>query len=283
MEGSVGEETRSEKRLKGEGGEAVPITGGAASEPPAPPEGAGDDERAYPIIVAEHPPSQESKWQRKDLQVNDVLQEIYGSETVVDGQGEKHKFKDGVDPFEGKMLYDLVNDNEMKLTLEVGCAMGTSALYITQALAENGKGGKHIAIDPNQSTQYKSIGSTSVERAGLSGQFELMEEPSYLALPKLLERQRRGELGKFDLIFIDGWHTFDYTLVDFFYADLLLAKHGILLLDDIRHPGVARVLSYVKRNYRHYDYVRRTPCDHTMATFVKLGEDNRAWNFHKDF
>ena len=41
----------------------------------------------------------------------------------------------------------------------------------------------------------------------------------------------------FDFIFIDGWHTFDYTLVDMFYADRLLRIGGYLLIDDALHSG----------------------------------------------
>ena len=45
----------------------------------------------------------------------------------------------------------------------------------------------------------------------------LIEKKSYEAMPELL---KKGE-ENYDFIFIDGWHTFDYTLVDFFYSDKL--------------------------------------------------------------
>ena len=51
---------------------------------------------------------------------------------------------------------------------------------------------------------------------------------------------------KFDLIFIDGWHTFYYTLVDFFYSNLLLKIGGMIIIDDALHAGVAKcVFSFV--------------------------------------
>lgn len=239
--------------------------------------------KPFPRIEARHPPSSESKWQRLDLQVNETLQQIFRTEKTLDGEGHEHKFIDGVDPIEGKHMYNLVRDNGFQNTLEVGLAMGTSALYLCQAIADHGHGGKHIAIDPNQSSQYRSIGVTGVNRAGLTSHFELMEAPSYSALPKLLEEQQCGKRDKFDLIFIDGWHTFDYTLVDFFYADLLLAEHGVILLDDIRHRGPGAVFDYIRKNYRHYEYIRDTPCAKTLATFVKVGKDAREWNYHVDF
>ena len=38
----------------------------------------------------------------------------------------------------------------------------------------------------------------------------------------LCAQTRTGALpGRFHLVFVDGWHTFDYTLLDLFFADLL--------------------------------------------------------------
>jgi hypothetical protein len=49
-----------------------------------------------------------------------------------------------------------------------------------------------------------------------------MEMTSYRAMPQLYEMVVSGKIPKFHLIYIDGWHTFDYTLVDFFYAGVLM-------------------------------------------------------------
>ncbi len=40
----------------------------------------------------------------------------------------------------------------------------------------------HIAIDPNQSTQYKGIGRHLVKSAGLDSYMEVMEDTSYRAM-----------------------------------------------------------------------------------------------------
>lgn len=105
----------------------------------------------------------------------------------------------------------------------------------------------------------------------------IIEEPSYLALPTLL---REGMAGRFDLILVDGMHLYDYTLVDMFYADLLLRPGGVVVLDDVRHPGVADALKFLNSNYKHWQRVTDTICADTMATFVKLGPDLREWDFH---
>lgn len=99
-------------------------------------------------------------------------------------------------------------------------AMGCSTLAILEALP---KEGYHTSIDPFQTAThnygFRGVGVTMVKRAGLADRHRLIEQPNYLALPDLL---RAGE--RFDLIFIDGYHTFDFAFIDFFYADLLLRE-----------------------------------------------------------
>ena len=90
-------------------------------------------------------------------------------------------------------------------------------------------------------------------------------------------------LGKqFDLIFIDGFHTFDYTLVDLFYAILLCRIGGIIVIDDIKHAGVAQLIKYVDSNYKCLKRITNTPTN-TMATYMKISDDERKWNFHINF
>ena len=81
-----------------------------------------------------------------------------------------------------------------------------------------------VSIDPFQSTQWEGIGRLNVQRAGLGEFHHVFEAKDFVAMPKLLEEVEQGRRQKFDLIFIDGMHLFDYTLLDFFYADKLLFK-----------------------------------------------------------
>lgn len=104
------------------------------------------------------------------------------------------------------------------------------------------------------------MGRTLVERAGNIDYLRVMEMTSYRALPKLLEDILQGNIGKFHLIYIDGWHTFDYTLVDFFFSDLILEVNGIIVLDDIKHAPVKKCLHYIETNYPNYKVVDETPC-----------------------
>ena len=80
---------------------------------------------------------------------------------------------------------------------------------------------------------------------------------------------------------------FDFTLLDMFYAERLLVPNGLLMLDDIQHKGVQKTLKYVRTNYCHeggsLELIEDTPAASTMATFRKLKDDTRTWDFHRNF
>ena len=140
------------------------------------------------------------------------------------------------------------------------------------------------SIDPFQSTQWDNAARSGLNKAGLSCYSRVIEEPSYLALPQLLADVRAGREAPFDVVFVDGMHLFDFTLLDIFYADLLLRIGGVLCLDDIRHRGVKPVYDYVLTNYSaHLRLITDTACADTMATFLKIANDARSWDFHQSF
>jgi len=215
-------------------------------------------------------------------------------------------------------LKRLVIEARATMTLEIGLAFGLSALSICEGLQEVGGEG-HVAIDPNQSTQWQNIGLENVKRAGFGDLFELREKPSHVALPELAAEGLRV-----DFAYIDGWHTFDHALVDFFYVDQMLNVGGVVAVDDCFFPSVHAVCRYIATN-RAYRVRGVCECDvpqrasflarllkkvapqsawvrravkpkfyrpdeklgFTAATrciaFEKLGEDERTWDAHAEF
>lgn len=148
------------------------------------------------------------------------------------------------------VLDGLVRSVRPQRTLEIGLANGTSAVVICRALRESG-GGKHVAIDPYQSdpAHWDSRGLERVHQAGLADFFELIEDFDYLVLPRLLAEGR-----SFDFILIDGWHSFDYTLLDLFYADHLLEVGGVIVLHDTGCPAVWKACRFLE-THKPYDLV----------------------------
>jgi predicted O-methyltransferase YrrM len=173
---------------------------------------------------------------------------------------------------EGKFIENIIKKNGVKKCIEVGMAFGISAFYIL-----SNKETQLISIDPFQSTQWNNNGIKLLKEFGFNKRHKCMEKKSYEALPELLKKE--GERS-FDFVFIDGWHTFDYTLLDFFYANLLLKINGYIVIDDALHAGVKSCISYLDSNYRFF---KKCESPVTVACYQKLRDDDREWNFHNKF
>ncbi len=179
------------------------------------------------------------------LAANQVLAEMYrtGRVTLPDGSSAP-TLEHGLPQEEGKELYDLVRAYRPGITLEVGMAHGKSTLWICQALADNGKG-RHIAMDPWQDNYPggPSPGLWNLEQAGLRHLVEFHLDSSHRVLPAL---ELRGQ--QIDFAFIDGFHTFDHTLTDFFLIDKMLTLDGLIVFDDVSWPSVRKVVRFVLGN-----------------------------------
>lgn len=187
----------------------------------------------------------------QDGHMRAVIEEIHSSQRVIGKSGVAHRLHSAIDPEEGLFLERLVRaDPSIKQTLEVGCAFGLSSLHICNAL-QGRSNVLHTIVDPFQISQWDGAGIRNLERAGVD-YFEWLEELSEIALPSLLEERE----GRYDLVFVDGWHTLDHTLLDCFYATRLLRTGGYLVVDDIILPPVRRALNYVQQY----------PCYRTVET-----------------
>lgn len=179
--------------------------------------------------------------------MNPVLAEIESTGTMALPTGEVIKVHSHVGPGAGRVIRRAVEVAKPTIALEVGLAYGISSLYILDALAEIGDG-RLIGMDPAQhDSTWRGGGLHNVRRAGYADRYEFHEDTSQRVLPRLAESGTRIQLG-----FIDGWHTFDHTLVDFFYIDHMLDVGGIVILDDVEYPGLRRLAHFIVSNR---DYV----------------------------
>lgn len=180
-------------------------------------------------------------------QIKQAIEKIYETGLIVGRSGQVHKLHSAIDRNEGEFLFSLIrNDLSIRRTLEVGCAYGLSSLHICAATLDR-VGASHTIIDPFQNQYWDGVGVASLEAAGIEF-FKLLEIKSEFALPQLLEHNE----GQFDFIFVDGWHTFDHTLLDCFYATRLLRIGGVLSIDDVSFPSVRRVVDFLK-NFPCYE------------------------------
>jgi predicted O-methyltransferase YrrM len=241
--------------------------------------------------------------------MNQVLDKIYETQLVEDIEGNLINPFPTSTPYDiGRLFQQLIKEHNFNQTLEIGMAYGLSSMFICQAHQDKGLG-SHIAIDPFQSSEWKSVGLLNVSKAGLSEYFHFYEEFSYEVLPRLLNQ---GE--KIDFAFIDGSHHFDYTLVDFFYIDKLLEVGGYVVFDDIWMPGIRKALYFILRNRmyelvknptsssrqkragrfmkrffqnpleKNYDGIKFLPDN--ICVLKKIADesgDNRPWDFYRSF
>jgi predicted O-methyltransferase YrrM len=251
-----------------------------------------------------------------------LVEKILTERLVETEAGDRLPLTSSVSYAEGTALQQLVTDSKAEVALEIGLAYGISAMFIGAALRKTERA-RHYIVDPNQRRQWHGVGLLNLKRSGLDGQVELMEEPSFLALPELV---RRGV--RVDFAFIDGYHTFDHVLLDVFFVDLLLNVGGIVALDDLDYPSIAKVSRYIATNraYRvmrtsseigRRDKALRIPMRRTvdavgwtmgklarpfikpeyvttdaslglnteasLVAFEKQADDSRRWDYHRPF
>jgi len=176
----------------------------------------------------------------------ELLKEIY-KVNCVEINNKKFELNSNIDSDEGEFLFSMIKKNNYHKTIEIGCAYGLSSLFICDALS-NSKSPSHYIVDPFQNTDWKGIGIENPNKCGVNF-YTLIEKPSEIALPDLLAQNE-----KFDFAFIDGWHTFDHTLIDFFYLNRMLEVGGTIVIDDVGLPAVRKLVRYVL-NYPAYELV----------------------------
>jgi predicted O-methyltransferase YrrM len=184
------------------------------------------------------------------LQSNAVVRELLTTHSTRTPAGESVPLSSCIDANTAEALYRHIRAQKPRVAVEVGMANGISTLAILSALEANGGEAQLISIDPNQSTRWRDCGRASVTRANLSHRHRVIEKPDSLALPELLATNTRIDFG-----YIDGWHTFDYALVDFWYIDKMIPEDGVVAFNDCGWAAVEHVIRFVQshRRYREID------------------------------
>jgi predicted O-methyltransferase YrrM len=197
----------------------------------------------------------------------------------------------GISQEEAEMLCEVVTDVAPIRSLEVGLGYGFSTIAICGSSDQNAPERKHIVIDPHQSKYWNGLGLKNLSDAGYGNCVEFHEQPSYRCLPEL---ERGGT--QLDFAFVDGWHTFDYVFVDFFYIDKMLREGGVVAFDDADWPSIRTVIRYIVTNlpYRIYRTMPekrpREPIDvelgiegSCIALMKQRSDSKREIFFHKPF
>lgn len=194
-----------------------------------------------------------------------------------------------------KTIAALLKERQPARTLEVGLALGSSALVIAGLHKAGGAqpAAQHIAIDPFQSSVWDDCGVLALEKAGLASFCRVIRDFSWRALPQLYDEQQ--EIG---LLYIDGSHLFEDVFIDLFYSARLVCLNGLVLFDDASDQHVAKVIRFVRRNMKHAfreldlsayrdnmsasDRLKYSAAKAMgrvqLVAFERIGDPVRAWN-----
>jgi predicted O-methyltransferase YrrM len=191
-------------------------------------------------------------------------------------------------------LFQTAKSLRPKCALEVGMGHGASTLAILSGLAAGS--GNLISIDPFQSADWHGAGLVAVESVGLSARHRLIEDFDYVALPELLAEGLRLQFA-----YIDGWHSFDYVMLDLFYIDKMLDVGGVVAFNDTGMAAVRRAIGFMKTHLRYAEIdvglrrayaasnapkrlIRRALRWSTHDRYFKKLEDYTVpWNFYRRF
>jgi len=193
---------------------------------------------------------------------------------------------------EGLLVQHWLRQYQPTRLLEIGLAYGVSSLFICDVVAQWPLQHYHI-IDAFQTSQWQGIGENNLRQAGFGNLVDIHEQLSELCLPQLMEQGYR-----YDFAYVDGWHTFDHVLVEFFYINRMLEIGGIVLFDDVHLPSLQKILALIK-GYDCYDtlpmseeWENSVPIKvrkmmglppARVAGFIKTAQDNRDWDWFKEF
>ena len=132
--------------------------------------------------------------------------------------------------------------------LEVGCAIGYSAILMSEGL---GKNGKITTLEYN--AEMAQLARANIKRAGLSETIEVVEADAKEYLSYIDEDEA------FDMIFLDGPKAHYIYMLD--ECARLLRSGGILIADNVLYKGmtaddnhvIRRKITIVKRLRRFID------------------------------
>ena len=181
--------------------------------------------------------------------IESVVQRGY----VILEDGGRRPITGSVSVDEALRLAGYVLQNNCRITLETGVAFGISTLAMMLAhdalesgsSAPEGPPRVHYGVDPCQWSEHHGAAIALHREFGIRSRFELLEGTAHVMLPTLLEKVT------LDFAFVDGWHTFDYTLIDFFYIDKLLKPGGAVAFHDASWASKRKVFGYI-RTHRRY-------------------------------
>lgn len=151
-------------------------------------------------------------------------------------------------------LYDIVSQNGFTQCLDIGVATGVSYAAMAAAIDAGASPGVLYGVDPYQVTRFQESAVRLCALLDLPCHGVIAEKTLYATakIRSIVSDLNRPEL---DFAFIDGWHAFDTTLVDFLLVDDMLRDGGVIAFHDCYYPSKLKVIRFALR-HRDYELMR---------------------------
>lgn len=134
----------------------------------------------------------------------------------------------------GRLLYTLVRARVPRLAVEFGCSLGTSALYIAAALADNGVG-RLITTEIHPAKARAA--TANLAQAGLGSLVEVRVGDALRTLDRLDQQV--------DMLILDGWNELYLPVLDLLMPQL--AQDAFVVADlSVDDPDLQPYLSRVR-------------------------------------
>jgi predicted O-methyltransferase YrrM len=163
---------------------------------------------------------------------------------------------------EAKRMRKFVQRHRPSDVLELGFAHGVSSCYMAAALDEIG-GGRITTIDLESSRKREPNIHDLLDQCGFSDSVTVHFEPRSFTW-RLMRMLEQPSPPMFDLVYLDGGHSWDVTGFGFFLVDKLLRDGGWLIFDDIdwtyaESPtlGDKPIVQEMPEDYRETPQVRK--------------------------
>ncbi len=170
-----------------------------------------------------------------------------------------------VEPETARFLSVMTEIIRPKRILEIGCAIGYSAILMSESLSEDGK---IYTLEYNADMAAEA--RKNIERAGLSDKIEVIEADAKEYLSQI------DNDGGFDMIFLDGPKAHYIYMLD--KCVRLLRSGGLLIADNVLYKGmtaddnhvIRRKITIVKRLRKFIDALMAH--DKLKTSLLSLGD-----------
>lgn len=138
------------------------------------------------------------------------------------------------------VMYSVARAIQATRIVEIGTHRGYSAIVFCQAVIDNGLQPRVWTLDNWSQVNVRKYARNLIAKVGFTDSIKMVEGDSWITLPSLFK-----EIGKVDLVFIDGSHLAEDVLTDFHnaapYTNYVLlhdtGKGDVRYLQTIREEG----------------------------------------------